>query len=121
MNLYKFITQEELKLIVQAIKNKEEFEIENKYKNHAIWIKNSIAGVDFYDGTKKGDYIVLINYSTIDSGSGGPVSGKKLKGFQDINNLKEYLDKFLERRNIKGYEITNEGQISLFELMGIGG
>lgn len=38
MDLYDFVTQKEIETIAERIKNKLDFDIENKYKSHEIWI-----------------------------------------------------------------------------------
>ena len=117
MNLYKFITHEEIKMVAESIKNKMDFEIEREYKGYQLWLKSSRAATDFMDGTKEGDYIVLENFSTKTGGGGGPLSGKRLKELESIDKLTRHLDKFIARREIDGYETIDEGQISLFEMM----
>ena len=117
MNLYKFITNKEIEEISQKIKNKADFEIERKYKGYNLWLKSSRAGVDFMDGTKEGDYIVLENFSTKTRGGGGPLSGERLRELKNVDKLTRHLDRFLAHREIEGYETIDKGQISLFEMM----
>lgn len=116
MNLYKFITPEEIKTVSESIKNKSDFEIKRKHKGYRFDISSSRAGADFRDGTKKSDYIVCIGFETNKSGWGCPMSGKELKELENADNLKRYIDGRLSRSQIEGYKkIGSEGQISLFE------
>ena len=117
MDLYKFITHEEIEMVAESIKNKKDFEVERECKGYQLWIKSSRAAADFMDGTKKGDYIILENFSTKTGGGGGPLSGEQLKELGSIDKLTRHLDRFLARREIKDYETIDEGQISLFEMM----
>ncbi len=116
MDLYKFITHEEIKMVAESIKNKMDFEIERDYNKYQLRIKSSRSRVDFGDGTKKGDYIVLENFTTNTSGGGGPLSGERLKELENVDKLTRHLDRFLALRGIEGYETIDEGQISLFEM-----
>lgn len=117
MNLYKFITHEEIEMVAESIKNKVDFEIERDYKGYQLWLKSSRAAADFMDGTKEGDYIVLEDFYTNTCGGGGPLSGEQLKELESIDKLTRHLDRFLARREIEDYETIDEGQISLFETM----
>lgn len=117
MNLYKFITHQEIEFIAKAIKNKKDFEIERKYKKHEFRMHSSRAKVDFKDGTKKDDYFVGMDFSTDTRGWGIPISGKHLEELEDASKLKGYIDEQLGKSRITGYETIREGQVSLFEMM----
>lgn len=117
MNLYKFITHEEIEIVSKNIKSKTDFEIERECKGYQFRLHSSRAGVDFKDGTREGDYIVGVDFSTSDRGWGIPISGEQLKELEDVNKLRKYVDKQLGKSRIDGYETIDEGQISLFEMM----
>lgn len=117
MNLYKFITHEEIEIVSENIKSKVDFEIERECKGYQFSLHSSRAGVDFKDGTKEGDYIIWIGFSTSKRGWGRPISGEQLKELEDVNKLRKYIDKQLGESRIDGYETIGEGQISLFEMM----
>lgn len=117
MNLYSFITHEEIESVSENIKNKTDFEIERECKIYQFRISSAIAGVDFNEETKKGDYIISIGFLTSTRGWGKPISGKELEKLKDMNNLREYIDKQLNESEIEGYEAVNKGQISLFEMV----
>lgn len=116
MNLYKFITHEEIETISENIKNKSDFEIERSYKGYQLRLHSSRAAVDFKDGTKEGDYIIGMDFSTSNRGWGMPISGKQLKELEDKNKLMKYIDKKLKKSRIDGYQAIGEGQITLFEI-----
>lgn len=117
MDLYKFITNKEIKDVSENIKNKADFEIERKYKEYKFLIGSSRAGIDFEDGTKEGDYIIGMDFTTTDRGWGIPISGERLKGLEDENKLRNFIDKELGRSRIEGYETIGKGQASIFEMM----
>ena len=117
MNLYNFITHKEIETVSESIERESDFKINKNHKGYELSISNGKAGVDFYDGTKKGDYIILIGLQTSTRGWGAPVTGKELKELQDTNNLKKYIDKRLGKSRINGYGTMDEGQISLFEMI----
>lgn len=117
MNLYKFIAHEEIEMVAESIKNKVGFEIERECKGYQFRLHSSRAAVDFKDGTKEGDYIIGMDFSTSTRGWGRPVSGEQLKELEDANKLRGYIDKRLGDSRIDGYVTLDEGQMSIFEMM----
>lgn len=117
MNIYKLITHDEIEKVVKNIRGKIDFEVERKYKGYEFRFHSSRAGVDFENGTKEGDYILGMDFSTSDRGWGIPISGEQLRELEDVNKLRKYIDEQLAKSRIEGYETIEEGQISLFEIM----
>lgn len=116
MKLNNFITHLEIENISNCIKNKVDFNHEREHKGYEFGIYSTRAGVDFKDGTKKGDYIICVVFDTRGRGWGRPLSGEKLRELENANELKKYIDERLGESRIEGYERIDEGQIDLFNL-----
>lgn len=93
---------------IEAIKSESDFEIERVYGKAKFGLHSGRAGCDWEDGTKEGDYIVHYDFCIFKgdfSGCSGPLSKKEFtKHFSDIDSGIKWVDGFLKRRNIVGYE-----------------
>lgn len=112
MNLYDLISEREIKMVSHAIKGETPFELEKKYKEYRLNLCNLTAGVDFEDGTKKGDYILAIDISRKTGGSGIPVSGKRLKRLYNIDDCRTFIDDYIDRF-IDDYEKLEAVQVGM--------
>jgi hypothetical protein len=99
------------------------FNIKRKIKDFNVDIKDSAASCDFYkDYTKKGDYIILLNWNRKDGGGGSPICQCE---FNDIFGSYEKFTIYTNQKNpywkkeegINGFkikEVKGLDQLTLF-------
>lgn len=122
MNIYDFITKQEIENISKSIEYERDFEtIERKVKGYEFTIRSTRTVISFSEDVKEDDFMIGIGFNTGTRGNGKPLAGKELDKLKNVDELTKFLDEYMRKNRINGYEgikeykeVKEEKQLTLF-------